>query len=347
MKFLCYTQSGWRKDMKEKITISQISKLSGVSPATVSRVFNHRELVKEETIDKVEAALKKLGYIIPANNNTSNNKLDVIVVNVPTTMNYFYPELLQGIKASAVSRGYLLLIHEAVITADTIDSFCRLLKKVDASGVILLTKLNTNLLDQIHAFAPLVQCCEYNKDSNYPYVSIDDYSAATLAIEHLINSGRNKIAIINGPATFKYASERGQAYYDTMERHSISILKSWIVQLTDINYDMAYSSVYRMLNSDTPPNAIFCISDIFAMATIKAISHSKLKCPQDVMVASFDNIRISNMTVPSITSVNQPKFEMGYSACEILVEMISNPDLEPQSVLMATELIVRESTRNF
>lgn len=333
--------------MKNRITISQISKSSGVSPATVSRFFNHKELLKPETIEKIDAALKKLGYILPAEKNTPNNKLDVIVVNVPTTMNYFYPEILQGIRASAVSRGYLLLIHEAIITADTINDFCRLLKKVDASGVILFTNLNVDLLDQIHACAPLVQCCEYNMNSAYPYVSIDDYSAATLALEHLINSGRNKIALINSLPTFKYASERGRAYYDTMDRYSISYIKSWIAQLPDINYDMAYAAAYRMLNSDNPPNAIFCISDIFAMATIKAISHSKLKCPQDVMVASFDNIRLSNMTVPSITSVNQPKFEMGYSSCEMLIEMITNPEQQPQSVLLATELIVRESTRNY
>lgn len=328
---------------KEKITVSLIAKKAGVSAATVSRVLNHRSLVKPGTIQKVEAAMTALGYSFDPGEQIGVSAQPLIILNVPDG-NVFYQEVINGAKTSAKAHGYHLLIHEAPLTRGSIHNYCNLLHRVDSAGSILMNCVSEDLLDQIHAIAPLVQCCEYNENCNYPYVSIDDFAAAENATEYLISCGRNKIALINGPLTYKYARQRQSGFLSALKKEDIFIPQNWLIQLPEISYEMAYSSICRLLNSETRPNAFFVVSDIFAAAVIRAAKRFNLNVPRDIMVVGFDNIELSLMTSPSITTINQPRFQQGYSACELLVEMIEHPELTPKSLILDAELIIREST---
>ena len=116
------------------------------------------------------------------------------------------------------------------------------------------------------------------------------------------------------------------------------IPKQWIVQLPEVSYEMAYAAVCRLLNSDSRPNAFFTISDVFAAAVIRAAKRFHLHVPRDILVVGFDNIELSSMTSP------QPKFQMGYTACEMLLELMEDPHGEMKSLLLDTELVIREST---
>ena len=329
---------------KNKITVSDIAKKSGVSPATVSRVINHKSLVKANTVAIVEKAMAELGYELEQSAESLASEQHIIIMNVPDTQNIFYQEVIRGAKASANARGFYLLIYESHINQRTIGRFCGLLHRIKAAGVILLNQLSLELLQQIYSITPLIQCCEYNKEAPFAYVSINDVVASQNATEHLLSCGRNKIALINGPLSYKYAEERQQGFMKALKQAHITIPQNWIVQLPEINYEMAYSAVCRLLSAEVTPNAFFAISDIFAMAVIRAAKRYGFKVPRDIMVVGFDNIEFSTMTTPSITTVNQPKFQMGYSACEILLENISDSDIESKSILFDTELLVREST---
>ena len=120
--------------------------------------------------------------------------------------------------------------------------------------------------------------------------------------------------------------------------------QNWIVQLPEVNYALAYSAVCRLLNEDTRPNAFFAVSDIYAVAVLRAASRFRLRIPQDLMVVGFDNLDLTAMTCPSITTVSQSSYQQGYSACELLADMIEQPELNPKPILVDTELILREST---
>jgi len=329
---------------EKKVTVSQIAEATGVSPATVSRVLNHPELVKKDTLDLIQSAMLNLGCKPDKLDRLPSPKQKVIVLNLPDTQNVFYDEVLRGATVSAQAHDCYLLIHESPIDHGTIRSFCNLLHRINAAGVILLNQVSSDLLDQIHAVVPLVQCCEYNKETNYPYVSIDDSAAAENATNHLLACGRNKIAFVNGPLSFKYAAERQYGFTEAMKHADIFVPQNWIIQLPKVNYDMAYAAICRILNAETIPNAFFMSSDIFAMALIRAAKRYQLSVPRDIMVVGFDNIAFSMMMSPSITTVNQPTFQMGYSACEMLIEIILTPDFTPKSILLDTELVIREST---
>ena len=184
---------------KDKITVADIAKKAGVSPATVSRVLRHRELVKSETIQQVENAMSALGCLLEKGTIAAATEQPLIILNVPELDNVFYLKVIDGALVSAKAHGYRLLINDSPLDRSSIYSFINLLKQVHAAGVILLNHVSKEQLDMIHSVVPLVQCSEYNEHADYPYVSIDDYSAATSAAEYIVSCNCNKIAMINGP----------------------------------------------------------------------------------------------------------------------------------------------------
>ena len=329
---------------QKKIRTSDIAKLAGVSPATISRVLNHRELVKPETVFIVERALQELGLSLPSPISEKKNRKEVILVNCPQGTNPFYEEVISGVITSANAHGFYTLLNYSPLNRGTIEDFLELIHKIKASGVITMSLLSTELLKTITKEVPLVQCCEYNKDSDCPYVSVDDFSAAENAVRYLISCGRNKIAILNGPSQYKYAKERLTGFQSAMEAAQLFVPSSWIVNVPEISYTMAYSIVTQLLASENRPNAIFAASDVLAAAIINAAKHYRIRIPHDLMVIGFDNIDLCQITRPTITSFNQPKQQLGFTACEILVENILSSGLSSHSMILSTELVIREST---
>ncbi len=331
--------------MGEKIKTSDIAKEAGVSPATVSRVINHRELVKEEKVAAVVAAMERLGLTPPAIA-TPQKRVDskTILVNFPKGSNPFYEEILEGAISSAAAHGYDLVYNYDNLRRSTFDRFVRLVKNINAAGVILLAALEEDLLSELYSIVPVIQCCEYNKHSSLPYVSVDDYDSARKVVNYLISTGRNKIAFINGPLSMKYAKERLAGFQSAMDDASLSVPSGWVISVPEINYDIAYTVVSQLLQSESRPNAFFAASDVLAAAVVNAARNMHIHVPDDLMVVGFDNIPLCQMIRPTLSSVNQPKFRIGFTACEMLCEMIASPDALPQSVLLPTELIVRESS---
>lgn len=331
--------------MSKKITVSDIAAFAGVSSATVSRVINHRELVKAQTVKSVEDAMMALGIYPKQNAAQESYSRNIIVLNVQDIRNTFYQQIMDGANISAKSHGCDLIITQSSLKKDRIPDFIRLLKNVKASGVILLSALPTQSLDAISHEFPIVQCSEYNPESNLPYVSINNYESAKLATEYLIASGRHKIAFLNGPLSYQYAIERRRGYMDAMNNSGLSVKPDWCIQLPKVDFDMAYTSVRKMLDSRILPNAIFAVSDILAAAALKAVTQSGLDVPEDISVVGFDNSPISVMTSPSITTVSQPAYQLGFCACDMVHDIVSNNSLDSRSIMLNTEFIIRESTQ--
>jgi LacI family repressor for deo operon, udp, cdd, tsx, nupC, and nupG len=114
--------------------------------------------------------------------------------------------------------------------------------------------------------------------------------------------------------------------------------------VADVNFTLALGAAERLLGTATPPDAVFAVSDVYAAAVEKAAKRKGLRVPADLAVVGFDNIEVSLMCDPSITTVNQPSYEIGAFACDMLLERIRAPETPPRHLVLNTELIVREST---
>lgn len=331
---------------RNKIAVGEIAKELGISPATVSRTINHPEQVKPETRDLVQKALNKRGFNSESFKAPEKNRL--IIVLLPSINNPFYNDILNGIKASASSHNYDVLLYSATLTPSTYDSFLNLCKTTKAMGVINLSgKSEAGILNSMDSIVPMVQCCEYNKDSSVPYISIDDFSSAYFAVKNIISYGYKHIAIINGPSNFNYSQERLRGFEAAMQENNLTVPIQWKIFLPDVAYDIGYSALCQILGNKNRPNALFCASDVFAIAALKVASRFNIKVPDELGIVGFDNIAITAMSTPAITTINQPSFQLGFTASEMLVDRISSPHLNQRPILLETELIARESLTQY
>lgn len=330
---------------RNKPTVAEIARHSGLSPATVSRTLNHPELVSPNTSALVHSTISLLSARAeqPA---PDTSKVLQILVNIPDPGNLFYSELLNGILKSADFRGYRVLITRDLLDSpDSVDSIIRQIYLCNIQGMILCTSLSDAGYKKIAAHVPIVQCTEAGT-ADYSYVGIDNYKAAFSAMEHIYSTGRRRIALLNGSLSFTYARQRQKAYCDFMRQNDLVISAGYILNFAGIIYEAAYASVSQLLASPNRPDAIFAVSDVFAVAAAKAAAAHGLKIPDDLVIVGFDNIQLlSAVSTPPISSVQQPRFQMGYTAGEILYDCITTgTSPAPQRIILPTELIIRSSS---
>jgi DNA-binding LacI/PurR family transcriptional regulator len=326
-----------------KMTIEQVAAQAGVSIATVSRVLNLKDNVNPETRKKVLEAMDALNYHPGIFNDNPQGSL--IVMLVPRISNPFYNSIIDGAEAAASRRGYHLLLSQTYNSNNILSDFELILKDKSVAGMLLLNYMSdAELLEKLSLLCPIVQCSEFCENSDVSYVSIDDFAAAKNVTDYLLSIGRQKIALVNSSLNFKYARQRETGFVTSMNNAGKEVNPNWILHLPDINFDLALSNAMLLLNNMERPDAFFAISDVYAAAIIKAATRLGLNVPKDISVVGFDNTEISIMTEPSITTVNQPRFQLGSFACDLLIDKIIDPTLPNKHMILDTELIVRDST---
>jgi DNA-binding LacI/PurR family transcriptional regulator len=222
------------------------------------------------------------------------------------------------------------------------------MKQKLVDGVILLHPVpeDSKLLFSNNKY-PIVQGSEFDAKLAVPYVGIDDISATAAAITHLLSIGRTKIAMLNSDLRFRYALRRQEAFIRTLENAGLSYRSEWIKYANEIDFDKGLASAAELLESGEHPNAIFCVSDVYAAACIKAVRNKGLRVPEDVAIVGFDNVDIAVMTDPAITTVSQPMHRIGIDACKMLLNQIDQPDLIQPNIILQADLVVRQSTLGY
>ena len=201
-----------------------------------------------------------------------------------------------------------------------------------------------NQLNKIKLKYPVVMCSEHCNLPDVSFVSIDDVYSSQIAVNYLLSIGRTRIALINSQLTNAYARYREKGFLDALGKAGMQANNNWILHITEFDFDIAVSVITSLLKQTERPDALYCVSDVYGAAAIKAIQNFGLRVPEDIAVVGFDNIDLSKMVVPSLTTINQPKKQLGHQACEMLINLIENPSTPTQHILLDTELIVRSST---
>ncbi|QWT18064.1 LacI family DNA-binding transcriptional regulator [Collinsella sp. zg1085] len=331
--------------MKAKVTIEQIATAAGVSSATVSRAINHPELVNSATRTLISTTMQEFKYEPPstARRQSYGTSKGLIAIEIPWLDNPFYAEIIRGMQVAARSKGYDTCIIWSRLEQEGSDSLYNQLSYLGVSGILVVSPLDAQTLERLKSIAPVVQCCEFNPDSSVPYVSIDDFASAAKATEHLIACGCTSLGILRGPSSFKYARERYRAFKQVLEQNGIEIHPEWIRKIPDNSFGLAYAEACNLFASKHIPEGIFCCSDVFGAAVLGAAHKYHIMVPDDLMIIGFDNVSMSEMVTPPLTTVNQPRYRMGATACSMVIEQIKGKH-SSGSVVLDTELIVRETT---
>lgn len=327
----------------KKLTVNDVAQHAGVSPATVSRVQRHPDMVNAATRRRVEESMRELGYQGISGQVMTSGSVQPVVACIPGFDNPFYSEVVRGLRVALEARGLDLLVSwESPDSDEACERYCNLLRGCGASGVVTMGPLPASVVERITAVAPLVQCCEYNEKVSLPYVTIADRDAASTATEHLVSCGCQRIAIVSGPQRFKYSRERLEGFRETLAKHGLECGSGRTLVMPDNSFELAYASICRMLEQDEKPDGIFACSDTYGAAAIRAARRYGLDVPGDLMVVGFDNTSTAVMTTPALTTVSQPRYDMGFTAGTMLLDLMA--DRQVKSLVLDTELVVREST---
>lgn len=333
--------------MNERPTIKDIAERLGVSAATVSRALSDSGLVAEPTLSRIREVARELNYRpnVSARNLRTKRAMAVLMV-VRDVGNPFYLEVLKGVEATARAAGYSVLMGNTENDSDREVEYFDMLRDGHADGMILMTgKLpeRKGFLASIAGGAPIVVALEEIENAGFPHVVIDNEGAARDAVAHLIGLGHRHIAHISGPVPEIMSVHRREGYRKAMQAAGLAIPDGY-EQTGDYLLRTGQRLCRALFELATPPTAIFCANDEMAFGAIHELRRLGLDVPGQVSVVGFDDLFLSEAFYPPLTTVSQPRTDIGRAAMNMLLDMMSGGLSPRQPVMMPTTLKIRGTT---
>ncbi len=325
-------------------TVKDVAKKAGVSIATVSRVIRNEEIVKPKTRDLVLSVIKELNYQPNAlARQLRQQETMTVIVIVPDIGNTFFHEILLGIESEAEKHGYQVLIVDMHNKPDIESHYLHALQQRQVDGVISLSaNVAKSLMEQVATSSPVVVACQYLDNSSIPNVTIDNIGAAGTMVEYLIKLGHTRIAHLTSQPSALLYRDRFNGYISALAAHNIPIDLE-LVKYGESTIASGYEMMTSLLELSNPVTAVFAAGDVMAIGALKALKNAGLSVPGDCSVAGFDDIEISSIFEPALTTISQPKFLMGKTSFQKLLKLMKGESLTKQQELLDYKLIIRES----
>nr|WP_298366397.1 LacI family DNA-binding transcriptional regulator [uncultured Lutibacter sp.] len=336
---------------KNVITLKEIAKELGVSISTVSRALNDHPDISVETKEKVASLAKNLNYIPNLfAKGFRAHKTNIIGVIVPDIGHYFTSTVLKGIMREAEIHGYKVIVSESINNEKRQAEMLQTMIQFGVDGILLSLSRTTISVDSVLKTLENVPLLLFDKVSlKVPctQVIIDDEEAAFSAVEHLIQTGKKRIAIIKETEDSYNSKMRYLGYLRALRTYNIEIDESIILSSENISMQNGKRLTNQLLSMKVKPDAIFAITDSAAIGAIKSLKRSKIKIPQQIAVVGFSNSNSSIVIEPKLTTIDQPGNKIGVVAAQYLIkEMNATTQLEPKTIVIKTNLIVRDSSFN-
>ncbi|MGB9097596.1 MAG: DNA-binding transcriptional regulator CytR [Erwinia sp.] len=327
-------------------TMKDVAEKAGVSTATVSRALMNPEKVSAATRKKVEEAVLAVGYSPHAMaRSAKRSESRTILVIVPDICDPFFSEMIRGIEVVAADQGYLVLIGDCAHQNKQEKSFLNLVMTRQIDGMVLLgsqVPFDTGIEEQRN-LPPMVMANEFAPELELPTVHIDNLTAAFEAVNHLLKLGHSRIACIAGPQDMPLCQYRLQGYIQALRRNGLAVDPHYIVR-GDFTFDAGSRAMKQLMTLPKPPDALFCHSDIMALGAMSQAKIMGLRVPQDISLIGFDDIELSRYSDPQLTTVAQPRFNIGREAMLLLLEQLQGKTVNSGSRLLDFELKIRGST---
>jgi len=324
--------------MTMPITLKDVSKLAGVSPATASLVLNNQKGVSEKTRQKVLEAAQKLGYRpnILAQSLIKGRTSTVLLcafIKEQNKLSSFYGELINSLLAAISSQGYYLqiVVKGEFFNGYPLDKRAALLdiaRNRLFEGLIILSHWPihySEVSDLVKENFPFVVVNQRVDGEGVSYVDIDHYGGAKEAVSYLIREGHRHIAHIRGPIEHLHAQERYRAYVDTLLEHGISLKKEYIVE-GNFRRLSGRLAMEKLLELKPTPTAVYVANDKMAIGALQVAKERGFSIPQDLTIVGFDGIEAVKYTDPPLPTVEQPLGELGKVAANLLIENIKGGD---------------------
>lgn len=330
-------------------SIVEVAKRAGVSIATVSNVIRGTRRVSPGLQERVQLAIRDLDYY--PNELARSLKVRqtrMLVMVLPDITNPFFPEIIRGAEDCAFQRGYFLM------TANTDEQIGRerrivaALRSYRVDGILLASapgKDTSHIQSTIRAGISVVCLDRAVSGIDTDAVLLDNVRGGQECVRHLIQVGHRKIAIITGPLKLQTGRERLRGYEDALREADIKVDPDLIFE-GDFREESGYRLSKELLRRRRKPSAIFVSNGVMTLGVLKTLEETGVACPDDIALATFDDLTLDHSFHPHLTAVVQPSYEIGARAATILMDRIEGKlSPEPLVVRIVPTLVVRESTR--
>jgi len=329
------------------VTLQQIANEVGVSTATVSRVLNSPDRVKQNTRNKILQVIHDRNYISDARAaSLASQHSQTIGLLIPTILNSIYASFTQAIQKTCQDAGYTVLIGITDYSESTeFDLVTRLLERRIDGLILTGVERDSKIYDRIqHMHVPFITTWRSSQYKEIPSFSFSNYAAATKAVEYLIELGHHRIGFICGKTDHNdRARERQRAYLDVLKHHNLQV-DSDLMQECNFDFTEGQLAMVQILEKHPTLTAVFCANDIQAVGAIHACRDCGYKVPKDISIIGFDDHPITEHVTPQLTTIRVPAHEMGDLSAKSLIKIITHKEL-PQSAILDTQLVIRGSTQ--
>lgn len=272
---------------------------------------------------------------------------------IPNITNYYYPMLLLGVHDVAAQRGYHIILCNSYRDSELEIQNLHLLTRKQVMGILTVSlSSNNDYLKKIIRQGGNVVLLENSPEIDCNKVTFDYFKGAYMACKHLIDLGHSKIGFAGAPLTKYSRMKQFEGYQKCLQDHGL-VADEDFIYISKVEKE--YKKVYEFENgkmlaqmfvqSTKRPTAMFCINDMTAIGLIQELHQNGINVPEDVSIVGFDNLNLSEMTVPPLTTIDQHIYEMGSSATNILIDAYEKKTESNYVVRWEPTLVVRESTR--
>ena len=332
-----------------RITMDEIAKLAGVSKATVSRGLNDSECgVGEQTRVRVKKIAEELGYSVEQAEKKKNVSFTrYIALILPDITNPFFADLAKSVEQSLRRKGYSLVLANTDFSEDNEAAQIRELMVKHLEGILLVPSgiraREEHDLPRRYQIPMVLLDRKLEGISDIPGVYSNNEYASVISCEHLIRKGARDIVFISGPLNVSTSIERFEGYKAVLAQHSIPF-RPEMCRHGSYTVESGYNAVLELERSGISYSAILAANDLMALGALKAVREFGYRVPEDVQIIGFDNIEFSQYCEPSLSTMQQPTFDMGAKAVELLTGIIEKRDpVQPERLI--PKLLMRKTTR--
>jgi len=320
--------------------------MAGVSTSTVSHVINKDRFVSEAIREKVESAIKALNYAPSAlARSLKINQTRTIGMLITASTNPFYSELVRGVERSCFERGYSLVLCNTEGDEQRMNSNLETLMQKRVDGLLLLcteTHQPSREILQRYPSVPTVMMDWAPFDGDSDLIQDNSLLGGDMATQYLINKGHTHIACIAGPLDKTPARLRLEGYRDAMARAGLTIHDGDEI-IGNFEFSGGLEAMQMLLALETRPQAVFICNDAMAVGAYLALYQAGLRVPQDIAIVGYDDIELAQYMTPPLTTIHQPKDELGELAIDVLIHRISDPTQQQQRLQLTPVLMERGS----
>ncbi len=336
------------------VTIKDVARLANVAPSTVSRVIANSSRISERTKERVREAMEELGYHPNFNaRSLVNQQTNTLGVIIPSSakiafQNPFFPEVIRGITSKAYLEKFGLYLSTGQTENEILDEVRQMVQSRRVDGILLLyskidDKVINYLIEEDFPFV-LIGRPHEAEAMNVSYVNNDNLKAAKTVTEYLVLLGHEEIGFVGGNLDYVVTKDHKEGYQQALQKAGIESKDEYAVYYDEIQ-EGGQEAVIELMSLKKPPTALVVADDLMALGVLRMLDEMEISVPEEMSVVSFNNVMLSELSSPPLTTVDIHIYELGFQATDCLIKKIHDPKQPTKKVIVPHKFIKRQTCR--